>query len=55
MIKRSIISIKTKKLIQIDNIDVKKILVSKRESSGTKSSFNTLLGIMIMMTQGNYI
>ena len=40
---------KNKKISRTDDIDVNKILVSKKEPYGTKNSFiNTLLDIMIM-------
>ena len=35
---------KTKKVFKIDDIDVNKILVSKKESSCTKSSFKYFIG-----------
>ena len=35
---------KNKKLFQIDNIDAKKILVSKEESYGTQNSFKYFIG-----------
>ena len=35
---------KNKKLIQIDNVDVNKILTSKRESYGKKKSFKYFIG-----------
>ena len=35
---------KNKKVFQIDNIDVNKILVSKKEPYGTKNSFKYFIG-----------
>ena len=35
---------KNKKVTSIDDIDVNKILVSKKESYGTKNSFNYFIG-----------
>ena len=35
---------KNKKVYQIDNIDVNKILVSKKEPYGTKNSFKYFIG-----------
>ena len=40
---------KNKKLFNIDDIDFKKILVSKKESHGKKGHVNTSLDIMTMM------
>ena len=40
---------KNKKLFNIHDIDVNKILVSKEESYGTKIRLNTLLDIMMLM------
>ena len=40
---------KTKKLFKIDDIDINKILVSKKESYGKKIHLNTTLDIMMMM------
>ena len=45
---------KNKKLSKIDDIDVNKILVSKKESYGKKTHLNTSLGIMIMMSLDHY-
>ena len=36
--------VKTKKIEKIDDIDVNKILVSKKESYGTKNSFKYFIG-----------
>ena len=44
-----------KKLFKIDDIDINKILVSKSESQGCKSSLNTLFDMMIMMTLDHYV
>ena len=44
-----------KKVFQIDDIDVNKILVSKKEPYGTKMHLSTLLDIMIMMLLGHYV
>ena len=46
---------KKNKLFKIDNIDVNKILVSKRESYGKKNHLNTLLDIMMMMSLDHYL
>ena len=46
---------KNKKLIPMTNADVNKILVSKRESYGTKIHLNNLLGIMTMITLDHYV
>ena len=40
---------KNEKITKIDDTDVNKILVSKKEPYGTKIHLNTLLDIMIMM------
>ena len=42
---------KNKKIVNIYDLDVNKILVSKKESYGTKIDLNTLLDIMMMMTK----
>ena len=58
MIKRStkVISVTTENYFEIDDIDVNKILVSKRESCCKKKThLNTLLGMMIMMISDHYI
>ena len=44
-----------KKVNSIDDIDVIKILVSKKNPYGTKNSLNTLLDIMIMMLLDHYV
>ena len=46
---------KNKKAFQIDNVDVNKVLVSKKERYGTKMRLNTLLDIMIMVLLGHYV
>ena len=46
---------KNKKLFNIHDLDVNKILVSKKESYGTKNSLNTLLDIMMMMLLDHYV
>ena len=52
-IKKSDFYNKNKKIFNIDDIDVNKILVSKKEQYG--KYFNILLGIMIMMLLDHYI
>ena len=46
---------KNKKVNRIDDIDVNKILVSKKEPYGNKNSLNSLLGIMIMILLDHYV
>ena len=47
---------KNKKLSKIDDIDVNKILVSKKESYGKKKAhLNTSVGIMMMMSLDHYV
>ena len=46
---------KNKRLFKIDDIDINKLLVSKRETQGGKAYLNTLLDIMIMMTLDQYV
>ena len=46
---------KNKKIFNIDDIDVNKILVSKKEQYDNIIHLNTLLGIMIMMLLDHYI
>ena len=46
---------KNKKIFNIDDIDVNKILVSKKEQYGKYKSLKYLLGIMIMMLLNHYI
>ena len=55
MSEKNIIFYKNKKLCKIDDIDVKKILVSKKNLMTQKSHLNTLLGMMIMMALDHYI
>ena len=42
-------------LLNIDDIYVNKILISKKESYGKKTHLNTLLGIVIIMTLDHYV
>ena len=53
-IKKSDFYNKNKKIFNIDDIDVNKILVSKKEQYGKHNSFNTLLGIMITVLLDHY-
>ena len=46
---------KNEKITKIDDTDVNKILVSKKEPYGTKIHLNTLLGIMIMILLNHYV
>ena len=46
---------KNKKIFNIDDIDVNKILVSKKKHTVNIIHLNTLLGIMIMMLLDRYI
>ena len=46
---------KNKNAFQIDDVDVNKILVSKKEPNGTKNALNTLLDVMIMMLLDHYV
>ena len=46
---------RNKKLFKIDDIDINKIIVSKREPYGKKAHLNSLLGMMIIMTLDHYI
>ena len=46
---------KNKKICSIDDIDVNNILVSKKESYGTKNLLNTLLDTMIMTSLDHYV
>ena len=46
---------KNKKIFNIDDIDVNKILVSKKKHTVNIIHLNTLLGIMIMMLLDHYI
>ena len=44
-----------KKIFNIDDTDVNKILFSRKEPSGKKMHLNTLLDIMIMMLLDHYV
>ena len=44
-----------KKLFNIDDFDINKILVSKKEPCGKKMHLNTLLDIMITMLLDHYV
>ena len=46
---------KNKKLFKIDDINVDKILVPKKEPYGKKVHLNTLLGTMIMTILDHYV
>ena len=46
---------KSKKIFKIDNLDVNKILVSKKEPYGKKIHLNTLLDIMVIMSLDLYV
>ena len=46
---------KTKKLFKIEDIDINKILVSKKESYGKKIHLNISLDIMMMMPLDHYL
>ena len=46
---------KNKKLFNLNDIDANKILVSKKESYGTKNLLNTSLDIMMMMLLDHYV
>ena len=54
-IKKSNFYNKNKKIFNIDDIDVNKILVSKKNNMANIIHLNTLLGIMIMMLLDHYI
>ena len=54
-IKKSDFYNKNKKIFNIDDIDVNKILVSKKNNMVNIIHLNTLLGIMIMVLLGHYI
>ena len=55
-IKKSDFYNKNKKVFDIDDIDVNKILVPKKEQYGKNNSFkNTLLDIMIMILLDHYL
>ena len=53
-IKKSDFYNKNKKIFNIDDIDVNKILVSKKNNMVNIIHLNTLLGIMIMMLLDHY-
>ena len=55
IIKKSDFYNKTKNIFNIDDIDVNKILVSKREQYGKYNSFKYFMGIMIMMLLDHHI
>ena len=46
---------KKKKIFNLNDIDANKILVSKKESYGTKNLLNTSLDIMMMMLLDHYV
>ena len=46
---------KTKKLFKIEDIDINKILVSKKESYGKQIHLNISLDIMMMMPLDHYL
>ena len=46
---------RNKRLFKIDDIDVNKILVSKKEPYGKKIHLNTRLDMMIMTTLDHYL
>ena len=48
-IKKSNFYTENKKIFNIDDIDVNKLLVSKKNHMAQRMHLNTLLGIMIMM------
>ena len=54
-IKKSDFYNKNKKIFNIDDIDVNKILVSKKNNMVNIIHLNTLLGIMIMVLLDHYI
>ena len=54
-IKKSDFYNKNKKIFNIDDTDVNKILVSKKEQYGKYNSFKYFMGIMIMMLLDHYI
>ena len=57
MIRRStkVVSIKKKNLFKTNDIDINKILVSKKNLFVKKAHSNTLLDIMVMMTLNDYV
>ena len=46
---------RNKKSFIIDDIDVNKILISKKEPYGNKTHLNTLLDIMMMILLDHYV
>ena len=54
-IKKSGFYNKNKKIFNIDDIDVNKILISKKETYGEIIHLKILLGIMIIMLLDHYI
>ena len=46
---------KNKKLLKIEDIDINKIFVSKKESYGTKNAINILLDTLIIMKLNQYV
>ena len=46
---------KNKKLLKIEDIDVNKIFVSRKESYGQKMLLNTLLDTLIIMKLSQYV
>ena len=54
-IKKVTSTTKTKKIFNINDIDVSKILVSKKKNMVNIIHLNILLGIMIMMLLDHYI
>ena len=46
---------KNKKVFQIDDVDINKIVVSQKEPYGTKNRLNILSDIMIMMLLDYYV
>ena len=54
-IKKSDFYNKNKKIFSIDDIDVNKVLVSKKDNMANIIDLNILFGIMIMMLLDHYI
>ena len=54
-IKKSDFYNKNKKIFSIDDIDVNKVLVSKKDNMANIIDLNILLAIMIMMLLDHYI
>ena len=54
-IKKSDFYNKNKKIFNIDDIDVNKILFSKKNNMANIIHLNTLLGIIIMMLLDHYV